>query len=165
MNQYIERIDNMNDKAYVIMQGSYSDRHVVKVCLDQKLAREITSIHNKQTGYDNPYYIEEYDISHTPCREYAVLQAWVSTMERFIKHDCYPEFCEDTVYGEYPDIRYIVRHDEIIVNRYIPIDSMGIWDDELAFIDALDDHITQKLIDSLCEQLRISGKDEIIIDE
>ena len=62
----------MNNKAYVIMQGEYSDRHVVKVCLDEKLAERICELHNKVTA-SSCYYIEEYDISHEPDHEWVEL--------------------------------------------------------------------------------------------
>ena len=47
----------MNNKAYVIMQGCYSDKHIVKVCLDKDLAEALVEIHNKQLGINGNYYI------------------------------------------------------------------------------------------------------------
>lgn len=155
----------MNDIAYVIMQGCYSEKHIVKVCLDQKLAEAIVEIHNKQLGVDGDYYIEDYDISHTPDEEYVVLEGtiWLSDTP-YNKYNFFPRFLDDIVHGSYPDIRYHVTHDKITVDRYIAMDSYGPWNED-EYVDALRDYITQDCIDELHKQLLISRKDEITIDE
>lgn len=155
----------MNNKAYVIMQGCYSDKHIVKVCLDKDLAEALVEIHNKQLGINGNYYIEDYDISRTPNEEYTVLEGTIWLGDKpYREFNSYPRFLDDIVHGSYPDIRYHVTHDKIIVDRYIPIDSYDPWEEGM-FAEALCNHITQSLIDALYEQLLISGKDEITIDE
>lgn len=98
----------MNDKAYVIMQGNYSDRHVVKVCLDEALANSICEVHNKATGYYSPYYIEEYDISHEPYHGWTELDYTI-------------DFAEDgeIIYTGHTDIDEITDYD-IYLEDYTP---------------------------------------------
>ena len=98
----------MNNKAYVIMQGVYSDRHVVKVCLDEALANSICEVHNKATGYYSPYYIEEYDISCEPYHGWTELEYTI-------------DFAEDgeVIYTGHTDIDDITDYD-IYLEDYTP---------------------------------------------
>ena len=50
-------------KAYLVSSGSYSDYQINEVFLDKAAAEKCCAIYNAKDKYDDPYYIEEYDIN------------------------------------------------------------------------------------------------------
>lgn len=56
-------MDN-NNTVYIIMKGSYSDRHICAVTLDKERAEQLKRLYNNPYAFDEPY-ITEYKLDET----------------------------------------------------------------------------------------------------
>lgn len=50
-------------KAYVVMQGEYSDVHVVTVTLDKEKAEKLAKYHS---SFENEAWVDDFEIDETP---------------------------------------------------------------------------------------------------